>query len=278
VAIRVVARLRPRLPRELREPEGIEVLGDGVSLLLTDGSEASQRSTGLFSHRRARSDCGDSADAAPVANKVYTLDDVIDSRDPSDLRGTQAAVYERLGRELLNESLKGFNICLFAYGYTGSGKTYTMLGDSISASDGVTNEHVGLIPRFLHDIFVAKASSDAAYKNTYVVEFYEVYNDQIRDLVAPVHTERSRKVHVHPKYGVTIDGLTENVVNSAEEALELLVFGNQTRTMACTTMNERSSRSHAFFTFKSENDGEEANHRSRMTFCDLAGREEQDSH
>eukprot|EP00927_Polykrikos_kofoidii_P034757 TRINITY_DN29411_c0_g2_i1.p1 TRINITY_DN29411_c0_g2~~TRINITY_DN29411_c0_g2_i1.p1 ORF type:complete len:1424 (+),score=184.70 TRINITY_DN29411_c0_g2_i1:502-4272(+) len=142
----------------------------------------------------------------------------------------------------------------------------------------VESENAGLLPRFLREIFVTHAGDAKKHSMRYTCEFYEIYNEQIRDLLAPNRTDRNRKVHVHPLHGVRIDGLSVSVVNSCEEALELLHFGNQMRTVAATTMNERSSRSHAIFSFKFEHPTEEGpGQRSTVTFVDLAGREDQEA-
>lgn len=185
----------------------------------------------------------------------FVVDQVFDSR----AGGSQAAVFESFGKGLVEQSLQGYNICVFAYGHTGSGKTYTIFGDGTEL-----RESSGLLPRFLHAVFCVRS------ERRWRCEFFEVYNEQIRDLLCP--TERARKVHVHPKYGVRIEQLATSLVGSAEEALSLVAFGNQLRAVAATTMNTRSSRSHAVFTFKYE--PEDADCHSTVTFVDLAGRED----
>jgi hypothetical protein len=114
-----------------------------------------------------------------------------------------------------------------------------------------------LIPRFLHAIFERlKVRKDP----TYNCEYFEVYNERIRDLLAPPHQKegdgsrapRTRGVHVHPNYGVVIDELHQPRINEVSEALDLINFGNQMRTVSATTMNQRSSRSHAIFRFRYE--------------------------
>jgi len=251
--IKVVARVRPTLPHEEAndEEDGVDVGGDGQTLVLTDGRE----------------------------RKQFAVDRVFDSR--SDTSGSQAAFFKHFGRDLVNQSLKGYNVCIFAYGHTGSGKTYTMLGDGLSYNnthaDGEDTSNAGLLPRFLHSIFSAhdRDSADGKARGHYICEFYEVYNETIKDLLAPgtKGADRTRKVHVHPKHGVRIENLTFNVVGSSQEALGLVQFGSQMRTVAATTMNERSSRSHAIFTFKFELSDPHC--ASTVTFVDLAGREDQ---
>lgn len=251
--IRVVARIRPKLPHELPEPDGIEAAADGRSLVLSDGRGN---------------------------QKPFAVDGVFDSRTE---QGSQAAVFEKFGKDFVLHSLKGYNVCIFAYGHTGSGKTFTMIGDGSTSSTCVHGEGAGLLPRFLHKIFLAHAEDKQQPDLRYTCEFYEVYNENIRDLLAAPKADRTRKVHVHPKHGVRIESLTPSIVHDIEDTLGLLSFGNQMRTVAATTMNARSSRSHAIFTFKFENEHElgslshrSVDHReSTVTFVDLAGREDQ---
>jgi len=183
-----------------------------------------------------------------------------------------------------------------------------MLGDGKSLVPGVCGPGAGLLPRFLHELHAQLQETQR--ERRYHCEFYEVYNEQIQDLLAPPRPKgsmienRKRTVHVHPKHGVMIEGLMPTVVSDAQQALDLIRFGNQMRSASATTMNERSSRSHAVFTFKFEfeqpkgnefstnplrrtgsvSDMEEQRHRvhnqvlhceSTVTFVDLAGREEQ---
>lgn len=248
-SISVVVRVRPALPRERMDSPGIDCLPDGKSLVLTDGEQKRQ----------------------------FTVDEVIDSRPTAPMDGSQSTVYKSVGGKLLLESMKGYNVCLFAYGHTGSGKTYTVLG----VSGGVCAEgaEAGLLPRFLADIFRTNAQDPNRKNIRYRAEFYEVHNEQIRDLLAPVREDRRRTIHVHPVHGVRIDGLCTAVVSSPEEAMGLVNFGNQMRTVAATTMNERSSRSHAVFTvnWETEDDGD-IGYRSSATFVDLAGREDSEAH
>eukprot|EP00927_Polykrikos_kofoidii_P084273 TRINITY_DN8834_c0_g1_i1.p1 TRINITY_DN8834_c0_g1~~TRINITY_DN8834_c0_g1_i1.p1 ORF type:complete len:1456 (-),score=214.57 TRINITY_DN8834_c0_g1_i1:122-3880(-) len=264
--IRVFARIRPTLPREEEEVDGLEVPTDEQQprdLIINN-------STG--------------------EKKQFAVDYVFDSRR-KDV--TQERVFDGVGSPLVAESLRGYNICMFAYGHTGSGKTFTMLGDGTRTAGSVPESFssrqgngAGLLPRFIDAVF--SSLSNQKQEPHFTCEYYEVYNEQIRDLLVPTNAERKRVVHVHPKYGVRINGLCTSVVKSADEVLDLVHFGNQMRTVAATTMNERSSRSHAIFAFKfameskvSETDepmspGRDITHReSTVLFVDLAGREDQ---
>jgi len=246
--IKVAVRVRPRLKKELGATDGINV--DGNSLLLTDGRD----------------------------RKHFTFDEVIDSRED---HGSQAVVFDRIGRGLLTQSMRGFNVCVFAFGHTGSGKTYTVLGAGGHANDAA--DGAGLLPRFVRELFMAHERDPRRKTNHYSCEFYEVYNETIKDLLAPANSDRTRTVHVHPKHGVRVEGLSCAVMSKLDEVLGLVSFGNQMRTVAATTMNERSSRSHAVFTCRFEQSQQEAqgqrtlrNCECSVTFVDLAGREDQE--
>jgi hypothetical protein len=132
----------------------------------------------------------------------------------------------------------------------------------------------------LRDLFQAHQQDSGSASKRYSCEFYEVYNEKIKDLLVPAKSEdRTRKVHVHPKHGVRVENLNMSIVSSAEEVLQLVEFGNQMRAVATTTMNTRSSRSHAVFTFKYERfelqNADVMSCQSTATFVDLAGREDQ---
>eukprot|EP00928_Gymnodinium_smaydae_P029218 TRINITY_DN2206_c0_g2_i1.p1 TRINITY_DN2206_c0_g2~~TRINITY_DN2206_c0_g2_i1.p1 ORF type:complete len:1403 (+),score=270.12 TRINITY_DN2206_c0_g2_i1:105-4313(+) len=247
-AIRVVVRLRPHLPKEGVSDDCITVHHDRQTLLVEDGESRRQ----------------------------VTVDDVIDSRDDAadPTAGTQEAVFSRVGRDLVESALNDYNVCIFAYGHTGTGKTHTMIGHG-----DLRGTQAGLQPRFIQELFAGhgRLAQTSTEGPRYNCSYCEVYNETINDLLAPTHVQgadRKRNVHVHPRHGVRVDGLSMSVISSAEECLELIHFGNQMRTVACTTMNEKSSRSHAVFTFQLERDDKE-HHVSTVTFVDLAGREDQ---
>eukprot|EP00434_Breviolum_minutum_P037810 symbB.v1.2.033527.t1/scaffold4171.1/size43550/2 len=298
----VVARIRPKLPKEDKEPDGVEVYSDAQTLsIYNNGREKKQYTLDQVFDSRWR---------MQTARSARSNESVEKSPRPSaaeqEAAESQVKFFNDFGRNLVTHSLKGYNVCVFAYGHTGSGKTYTMLGDAAGSGRGAA---AGLLPRFLIELF--QEHEDAPRPDTWrcSCEFFEVYNEQIRDLLQPNATvQKPKRVHCHPKHGARIEGLTMSVVNSAEEVMELLQFGNQMRTVAATTMNSRSSRSHAFFNFKYEQIGEEPDQApgppppppqargkerrvtiaappdtsgggscmSAVTFVDLAGREERE--
>lgn len=300
----VVARIRPKLPKEDKEPDGVEVYSDAQTLsIYNNGREKKQYTLDQVFDSRWRMQTARSARSNESVEKSPRPSAA--EQRKSEAAESQAKFFNDFGRNLVTHSLKGYNVCVFAYGHTGSGKTYTMLGDAAGSGRGAA---AGLLPRFLIELF--QEHEDAPRPDTWrcSCEFFEVYNEQIRDLLQPnAQVQKPKRVHCHPKHGARIEGLTMSVVSSAEEVMELLHFGNQMRTVAATTMNSRSSRSHAFFNFKYEQIGDEPDQApgpppppqargkerrvtiaappdtsgggscmSAVTFVDLAGREERE--
>ncbi|CAE7358717.1 kif1 [Symbiodinium natans] len=163
--------------------------------------------------------------------------------------------------------MNGFNNCIFAYGQTG-GKSYSVLGGK--------GEERGLLPRVVEGLFdhFEKLPEGATYKT--LVAFMEIYNEQIRDLLAPATDSETKKLEVkqHPVLGTIVPGLTEAAVASCEEVLNLVDYGTQMRHVSATAMNATSSRSHCIFTFKTSlTEPDQPSKVSQTHLVDLAGSE-----
>eukprot|EP00438_Fugacium_kawagutii_P008788 Skav235603 [mRNA] locus=scaffold3336:62397:75127:+ [translate_table: standard] len=228
----VVARIRPKLPKEDKEPDGVEVYSDSQTLSIYSNQREKKQYTldqvfdsrwKMHTARSARSN--DSVEGSP---RPTAAEHASQSGSLGQLGAAWGAkFFNDFGRNLVTHSLKGYNVCVFAYGHTGSGKTYTMLGDAAGSGRGAA---AGLLPRFLIELF--QEHEDAPRPDTWrcSCEFFEVYNEQIRDLLQPnAQVQKPKRVHCHPKHGARIEGLTMSVVSSAEEVMELLHFGNQMR-------------------------------------------------
>lgn len=146
------------------------------------------------------------------------------------------------------------------------------------------------MPRFLSRIFTSSLA-----KHNYVMSYYELYMDSVRDLLSPGKsstttsipedadirkgTKEGPTVHLHPTFGAFVTDLTENVVTTVEEALALCEFGNQMRSVTQTTVHPRSSRSHAIIQFRimprKEDTGDSEKMGTLVTFCDLASQEQE---
>lgn len=159
---------------------------------------------------------------------------------------TQEQVFSDLGQGVLDAAFEGYNACLFAYGQTSAGKTYTMMG---------TNEEVGLIPRICKGLF-RYIEENTSLSSTFRTEvsYLEIYNEHVRDLLRPQKLKRlpqqNLKVREHPKEGPYVEGLTKQHVSDFDSVEVLMEQGNRLRATAFTKMNNTSSRSHAIFTIK----------------------------
>jgi kinesin family protein C1 len=171
---------------------------------------------------------------------------------------------------LVQSAIDGYNVCIFAYGQTGSGKTYTMLGEP-------SNE--GLIARSVTKLFNAKSEMEALSRgSTQVklsVELLEIYNEEVRDLLAPTSKKSSRE-----SLKVTSKEVIGNILvstHSKEEVMEVLELAQSRRCVRATNSNAESSRSHMLFTihFEVETAGG-VSRKGKLHVCDLAGSERLD--
>jgi len=183
---------------------------------------------------------------------------------------TQKIIYDDIGKELLDHAFMGYNTCIFAYGQTGAGKSYTMMG---------YNEDKGIIPLACEDMFKRiKSNNDENLTFLVEVSYIEIYCERVRDLLNPSNKENLR-VREHPILGPYVEDLSKLLVTSHEEIINVMDEGNKSRTVASTKMNEVSSRSHAVFTIKltQKHINKETNvttqKESRISFVDLAGSE-----
>ncbi|KRY33907.1 Kinesin-like protein [Trichinella spiralis] len=200
----------------------------------------------------------------------------VDPNHPS--YASQKDVYNDLGLEMLDHAFQGYNVCIFAYGQTGAGKSFTMMGKP-------TEEEQGIIPQFCKDLFSRISASVQSNENlqfSVEVSYMEIYCERVRDLLNPKNTTNLR-VREHPLMGPYVEDLTKLAVTTYEDIANLIDEGNKSRTVAATNMNETSSRSHAVFTLvvtQRRHDSEtdlNTEKVSRICLVDLAGSERADS-
>ncbi|XP_037665906.1 kinesin-like protein KIF19 isoform X2 [Choloepus didactylus] len=151
-----------------------------------------------------------------------------------DFTATQEMVYQATTKSLIGGVISGYNATVFAYGPTGCGKTYTMLG---------TDHEPGIYVRTLNDLFCAieETSDDMEYEVS--MSYLEIYNEMIRDLLNP--TLGYLELREDSKGAVQVAGITEVSTINAKEIMQLLLKGNRQRTQEPTAANRTSSRSHA---------------------------------
>ncbi|KAL4443117.1 hypothetical protein ABPG74_002184 [Tetrahymena malaccensis] len=192
---------------------------------------------------------------------LYTLDKVY----PPDTQ--QEQIYEDVGREMVNDVLQGYNGTIFAYGPTGSGKTYTMFGD---VND---SKQKGIIPRVSNQIFSYINALDQDIEFSITVSMLEIYKEQLFDLLKVDRV--NLKIKENPqKGGIYVQGLTAISVDCEEDILDAINLGYQSKQTRETRMNEYSSRSHTILSItvtQRYSNGQEK--LGKLNLVDLAGSE-----
>uniref|UniRef100_F6Q5L9 Kinesin-like protein unc-104 n=1 Tax=Ciona intestinalis TaxID=7719 RepID=F6Q5L9_CIOIN len=198
---------------------------------------------------------------------------------------SQKQVYNDLGVEMLQHAFDGYNVCIFAYGQTGAGKSYTMMGKHDSLEQG------GIIPQMCQEMFTRISEStennnlnDTEGNVTFSVEvsYMEIYCEQVRDLLNPKNNKNLR-VREHPLLGPYVEDLSKLAVQSFSDINNLMDEGNKARTVAATNMNATSSRSHGVFNIVFTQKRQdfitnlETEKVSKISLVDLAGSERAES-
>ena len=199
--------------------------------------------------------------------KIFTFDTVF----APEVK--QVDVYNRVARPIVSNVLEGYNGTIFAYGQTGTGKTFTMEGDR------AVPELKGIIPNSFAHIFghISKSGDD---KNFLVrVSYLEIYNEEVRDLLGKDQQARL-EVKERPDVGVYVKDLSTTVVKNADDMDAIMTKGNSNRSVGATNMNAHSSRSHAIFTTTIECAEKGADKQTmfrvgKLHLVDLAGSERQ---
>ncbi|KAL8900219.1 MAG: hypothetical protein Q9207_005799 [Kuettlingeria erythrocarpa] len=248
--IHVVVRCRGRSEREVRENSGVVVSTDGVK------GKNVELSMG----------------ASALSNKTYHFDKVF---SPA---ADQAMIFEDVVTPLLDEMLQGYNCTIFAYGQTGTGKTYTMTGD-MSETLGLLSGAAGVIPRVLQALFTRIEADES--ESSVKCSFIELYNEELRDLVAvddttklKIYEDGQRKGHA----ATVVQGMEESYIKSAGAGIKLLQDGSHKRQVAATKCNDLSSRGHTVFTItvytkRTAENGEDYVSAGKLNLVDLAGSE-----
>ena len=181
---------------------------------------------------------------------------------------TQESIYNKTAHHIVESVMEGYNGTIFAYGQTGTGKTFTMEGNIQD------KQHRGIIPRTFDQVFTNITCHD---RRQYLVRvsFIEIYNDSIQDLL---NQNDSTKLELkeHPERGVFINNLTEKQVHNVSEIMVYLENGKKQRHTGETKMNRDSSRSHSIFTIIIESYQTETNDVAGDANIDGDGNNKQD--
>lgn len=198
----------------------------------------------------------------PNKNLQFVFDRVFDE----DFENIQ--IYEHSTKSFVESLLNGYNCAVFAYGATGSGKTYTMLG---------SNEDPGVIFFTTMDLFRQLEEKSEEEKLELSISYFEIYNEIVFDLLDPT-SGKALAVREDSRRGVVVNNLSVHQPKDANHLLEMLEYGNRNRTQHPTDANAESSRSHAVFQISLKKQDftstqEMSIQISKMSLIDLAGSE-----
>ncbi|SPO02583.1 probable kinesin-related protein KIP3 [Cephalotrichum gorgonifer] len=198
-----------------------------------------------------------------VKDQVFAFDRIFDDN------AQQTEVYEGTTKTLLDSVLDGYNATVFAYGATGCGKTHTITG---------TPQQPGIIFLTMQELFekIAERSDDKVTEVT--LSYLEIYNETIRDLLVPGGSKQGLMLREDTNQAVTVAGLTSHRPANVQEVMDMIVQGNEYRTVSPTEANATSSRSHAVLQInvaqRDRNAGPSEPHTmATLSIIDLAGSE-----
>ena len=183
---------------------------------------------------------------------------------------TQREVYDQVAFPIVDSIFQGYNGTVFAYGQTGCGKTFTMMGV-------VTDPDLkGIIPNAFSHIFGFIKTEGESKKFFLRCSFVEIYNEEVRDLLG--NKDKKLDIREDPKKGTVLRDLTYVTIKNPADIEKCLEKGNKNRHVGHTSMNDQSSRSHSLFTvyLEIEEKGDNGNSRiksGKLNLVDLAGSE-----
>ncbi|XP_051208178.1 E3 ubiquitin-protein ligase listerin isoform X5 [Lolium perenne] len=168
---------------------------------------------------------------------------------------------------LVTSVLDGYNVCILAYGQTGTGKTFTMEG---------TEQNRGVNYRTLRELFSLTDNKKQLFQYNIYVSMLEVYNENIRDLLSPSMASPTKlEIKTASDGSHYIRGIAEREVDNIDDAWDILLSGSNSRAVGSTDVNEHSSRSHSMLciTVSANNLINNVCTKSKLWLVDLAGSE-----
>jgi kinesin family protein 11 len=237
--VKVVVRVRPANDIEVKasSPPVVQVQSADNSITVVKGSGKTQQ------------------------RHVFTFDHVFGTY------ASQKEIFDLTLAPIVDDVLSGVESTVFAYGQTGTGKTYTMEGD-ISCDD-----NKGVIPRAVQAIF-DKLEQPKYLSSDVSVSFLEIYNEDLTDLLS---NESGLSICSNGDGKIVCKGLSQQPISTPKEVLRVLRQAQQRRQTGETRMNKQSSRSHCLFTLlvrSVERVGDmELERTGKLHLVDLAGSE-----
>ncbi|KAK3343307.1 putative kinesin group protein [Neurospora tetraspora] len=246
MSVRVVARIRPLLKKEL----------DKDVIVRAASTEEGRPSTIV----KIPNPKNETEEFSYIFNSVY------------DQSCTQEDLFNAEVYPHIKALFQGLDVTIFAYGVTGTGKTHTMRG-------GMKMVDRGLIPRLLSNVFrrgkkIEKDSNGETIVDVHL-SYYEIYNDKVYDLLEPPEMRTPMGLPLREKEGKTfVVGLTERPCDDVTDFERLYVEANNNRVTAATKLNAHSSRSHAILRVKVTQTTGDMVLESTASAIDLAGSED----
>lgn len=261
VSVTVAARVRPFNERELNMNSQLCVsmdMNNGSTTLMNPSSPRKEAKTFSF-------------DYSFWSHDDYYEDESGYIHAKSDKYADQQHVFDRIGMRVLDRAWEGYHCCLFAYGQTGAGKSYSMVGYGANP---------GIVPISCREIFHRIDVNQVPNLSFEVsVSMLEIYNEKVQDLL---RNPKDRpmgglEIRENKEMGIYVQGVTDRAVDSYEDIEAVVAHGTTNRTVAATLMNATSSRAHTVLCIdikqKLEQDGATGIKLSTTYLVDLAGSE-----
>ncbi|PGH26609.1 hypothetical protein AJ80_01738 [Polytolypa hystricis UAMH7299] len=274
MSVRVVARIRPLLKTE-RELDVIVRTGASGSSSTTQPPVHDTQTTGkkVKGGKNTTGSLHDRENIVRIPNPKNEGEEYsFQFNAVYDEGATQQELFDGEVAPTIKHLFNGFDVTIFAYGVTGTGKTHTMRGGKSLADRGV-------IPRLLSGIYrrsrKIEKDSQGATNVQVVMSYYEIYNDKVFDLFEPLEKRTPAGLPLRDAGGKTVVvGLTERPCTSLKEFEILYDQANTNRSTSATKLNAHSSRSHAILCVKLIITTGEQTRVSTVSAIDLAGSED----
>lgn len=191
---------------------------------------------------------------------------------PGSNYADQEVVFQAFGKRVLDNAWEGYHCCLFAYGQTGAGKSYSMVG---------YGKNKGIVPTSCEEIFTRiSANTERGLSFEVMTSMIEIYNEQVQDLLMPANARPKKGLDIreNQQLGIYIDGVTKRAVDSYLSIEATMDEGTTNRTVGSTLMNATSSRAHTVITIEFKQvstleGGAKGSKVSMINLVDLAGSE-----
>ncbi|RLN86889.1 hypothetical protein BBJ28_00002138 [Nothophytophthora sp. Chile5] len=273
-SVKVCVRIRPLSSKERQEHTRSCVrIADSVDGLTSNNPAAASLDDGVKASREPQQ-------LIVGKDRAFTFDNILGVTSSQKV-SPPPETYRLCVVPLVQGFLEGYNATVLAYGQTGTGKTHTMAGSGFDARGQEKNEELqGIIPRVIKAVFSKLQQQESGdnqrrTEHTLRVEYVEIYNEELRDLLHPETPSRQLAIREDGEGNIVVAGAKSEPADSKAAVFRHLVVGGASRVTGSTLMNEQSSRSHAIFSLLLEQRDVASGSRrlSKFHLVDLAGSE-----